>query len=183
MLFRSDRAQKGYSYKRQVATLLTAVTRYVLWPWNWCVRGTRCLIKCVAVRPQIGQRFILSFIGTCVWPISIVLTLRNESKAFWWVDATQCRLGVLRRWCAKGVEYQILTAIGMRNAGSISETLVKLLAGLEPFFIVFWVYLAASMNAPLPHCHLREMRGSRILRLADSSAGLSINGVPIWATQ
>lgn len=50
----------------------------------------------------------------------------------------------------KTKEFELLSAIGMRTKKPIPEALIKLLAALGPVFVLFWVYLAASMNAPIP---------------------------------
>lgn len=42
----------------------------------------------VEVAPSYGQRFFLFFIGLCMWPISLIIALRNERKAFWWDNQT-----------------------------------------------------------------------------------------------
>ena len=34
--------------------------------------------------PSYLKRVFLSFIGLCIWPISIIFALRNETKQFWW---------------------------------------------------------------------------------------------------
>ena len=47
-------------------------------------------------------------------------------------------------------EFELLAAIGMRRTKPMPEFLIKLLAALGPLFVVLWVYMAASMNAPVP---------------------------------
>lgn len=38
--------------------------------------------------PKYGMRVVMSFLGLCIWPISVILALRNSHKAFWWDAAT-----------------------------------------------------------------------------------------------
>ncbi len=45
-----------------------------------------------AAEPAYGRRTVLSFIGLCAWPISLVLALRNPRKAFWWDGATDSKV-------------------------------------------------------------------------------------------
>jgi hypothetical protein len=47
-------------------------------------------------------------------------------------------------------EFNLLAAIGARNARKLPEPIIKLLAALGPFFVVAWIYLVASTNAALP---------------------------------
>lgn len=42
--------------------------------------------------PKYVMRVFLSFIGLCVWPISVILFLLNRDKAFWWDNATNTKV-------------------------------------------------------------------------------------------
>jgi hypothetical protein len=42
--------------------------------------------------PRHIIRVFLSFIGLCVWPISVILALLNQEKVFWWDTATNTRV-------------------------------------------------------------------------------------------
>jgi hypothetical protein len=44
--------------------------------------------------PRYGIRVVMSFIGLCAWPVSVILALRRADKAFWWDGATAT--GVVR---------------------------------------------------------------------------------------
>jgi hypothetical protein len=38
--------------------------------------------------PAFGRRVVLSFIGMCVWPVSLVLALSKPCRTFWWDTAS-----------------------------------------------------------------------------------------------
>jgi hypothetical protein len=42
--------------------------------------------------PRYALRVVMSFLGLCMWPISVILALRNPNKAFWWDAATRTRV-------------------------------------------------------------------------------------------
>ncbi len=52
------------------------------------VLGYRVIASGNADVPTYGRRALLSFVGLCAWPLSVVLALRHERKAFWWDTAT-----------------------------------------------------------------------------------------------
>jgi hypothetical protein len=39
-------------------------------------------------KPNYALRVLLSFVGLCIWPVSMILASRNSHKAFWWDGAT-----------------------------------------------------------------------------------------------
>jgi hypothetical protein len=41
--------------------------------------------------PRYARRVLLSFVGLCVWPISVILALREPDKAFWWDTASRTK--------------------------------------------------------------------------------------------
>ena len=45
-----------------------------------------------SLHASFGKRVLLSFIGLCAWPVSVVMALRNQDKAFWWDAATNTRV-------------------------------------------------------------------------------------------
>lgn len=47
-------------------------------------------------------------------------------------------------------EFGLLGALGMPSEKPIAEWLIKLWAAVGPFFVVLWIFLAASMDAPVP---------------------------------
>ena len=52
------------------------------------VLGYRVISSGNADVPTYGRRALLSFVGLCAWPLSVVLALRRKRKAFWWDAAT-----------------------------------------------------------------------------------------------
>jgi hypothetical protein len=52
------------------------------------VLGYRVVAAGSARPPSYGVRTLLSFIGMCMWPISVVMALSSERKAFWWDAAS-----------------------------------------------------------------------------------------------
>jgi hypothetical protein len=40
-------------------------------------------------KPSYAWRVLLSFVGLCMWPVSVILASRNSHKAFWWDGATK----------------------------------------------------------------------------------------------
>jgi RDD family len=38
--------------------------------------------------PSYARRIVLSFVGLCMWPVSVILALRKPQKSFWWDTAT-----------------------------------------------------------------------------------------------
>lgn len=42
--------------------------------------------------PKYALRVVMSYIGLCMWPISVIFALRNTDKAFWWDSATGTRV-------------------------------------------------------------------------------------------
>jgi hypothetical protein len=39
-------------------------------------------------KPSYALRVLLSFVGLCMWPVSMILASRNPHKTFWWDAAT-----------------------------------------------------------------------------------------------
>ena len=52
------------------------------------VLGYRVVAANSAEGPSYGMRALLSFVGLCAWPVSVVLAMKHERKAFWWDAAT-----------------------------------------------------------------------------------------------
>lgn len=52
------------------------------------VLGYRVVAADGSIQPGYGKRALLSFIGLCAWPISVILALRTAQKAFWWDAAS-----------------------------------------------------------------------------------------------
>jgi hypothetical protein len=42
--------------------------------------------------PKHVMRVLLSFVGLCIWPISVILALLNREKVFWWDKVTNTRV-------------------------------------------------------------------------------------------
>ena len=65
---------------------------------NWQTVGEYILgFKVVAAsdigpKPVYGTRPITSFIGLCVWPISVYFALQKEDKRFWWDTDSRTRV-------------------------------------------------------------------------------------------
>jgi len=56
------------------------------------VLGYRVVASGGTLSPSYGHRALLSFIGLCMWPVSVVMALRNERKAFWWDAASRTKV-------------------------------------------------------------------------------------------
>jgi hypothetical protein len=56
------------------------------------VLGYRVMAANEQVRPAYGKRVLLSFVGLCMWPISVILAMRKPHKDFWWDSATDSRV-------------------------------------------------------------------------------------------
>ncbi|MCB5184562.1 hypothetical protein LG201_05030 [Methylobacillus gramineus] len=86
-------------------------------------------------RPQDFNPYVIAWLAS-VFLLSILFAV--------WVFAAD--------GARKTREFELLSAIGigMRSKKPIPEALIKLLAALGPVFLLLWVYLAVSMNAPTP---------------------------------
>ena len=82
-------------------------------------------------RPQDLNPYVIAWLAS-VFLLSILFAV--------WVFAAD--------GARKTREFELLSAIGMRSKKPIPEVLIKLLAALGPAFVLLWVYLAVSMNAP-----------------------------------
>jgi hypothetical protein len=83
-------------------------------------------------RPQDGNPYVLAFVGT--------ILLLSIAFAYWVLVADGAR---------KVIEFQLADLMGWRGI-KLTEGRVKLFAAAGPFFVLLWVYLAASMDAPIP---------------------------------
>jgi hypothetical protein len=43
-------------------------------------------------KPSYALRVLLSFIGLCMWPVSVILASRNSHKLFWWDGETKTKV-------------------------------------------------------------------------------------------
>ncbi len=43
-------------------------------------------------KPAYGLRVLLSFLGLCMWPVSVMLAIGNQQKQFWWDSTTRTRV-------------------------------------------------------------------------------------------
>lgn len=59
------------------------------------VLGYRVTASSADVQPAYGQRVVLSFVGLCIWPISVIMAVRKPSKDFWWDSATNSKVARL----------------------------------------------------------------------------------------
>lgn len=57
-------------------------------------------------KPKYALRVVLSIIGMCMWPVSVILALLDPQKAFWWDGATGT--GVARVTVADSRTEQVL---------------------------------------------------------------------------
>jgi len=84
-------------------------------------------------RPQDGGTFVLAWLAT-VFALSCTFA--------WWV--------FLRHGAKTVVEFNLMAALGQHGSKSPSENMVKFFAALGVLAFPIWVYVAVSMNAPLP---------------------------------
>lgn len=84
-------------------------------------------------RPQDGNPFVIA------WLLTILVT--TSLYAYWVLFASGAQ---------KVIDYNLMSAVGQRKARPPSLWYIKLFAALGPLFLPVWVYLAASMNVPLP---------------------------------
>lgn len=122
---------------------LDAAKRYLRWfslasTLPWLVMGWGQVVGGVPsvwhyFRPQDRNPYVLAWLAS-IFVLSVLY-------AVWVFFADGAR---------KTREYELLAAIGMRARKPMPEGLIKLFAALGPFFVVLWVYLAASMDTPVP---------------------------------
>jgi uncharacterized RDD family membrane protein YckC len=56
------------------------------------IMGYRVLAESEAASPNFVFRVVLSFVGLCAWPVSLVPALRKPNRAFWWDEATRTKV-------------------------------------------------------------------------------------------
>jgi len=84
-------------------------------------------------RPQDQNPFVIAWLA--------VMFLQACLFA-WWV--------LLAGGARKILEYNLMSVLGQSKTKPMSEFGIKLLAALGPLFVLVWVFMASSMNAPLP---------------------------------
>lgn len=84
-------------------------------------------------RPQDGNPFVTAW---------LVLMFLQACFFAWWV------LFAGGAWKIR--EYKLMTVFGQSGAKPMPDIWIKLLAALGPVFVLVWVFMAASMDAPLP---------------------------------
>lgn len=84
-------------------------------------------------RPQDRSPFVLAWLAA-VFVISCLFA--------WWV--------FVKGGVKKVVEFNLMAALGQHGAKSPSENMVKLFAALGVLVFPIWVFVAVSMNTPLP---------------------------------
>ena len=84
-------------------------------------------------RPQDGNPFVIAWLGI-IFLLSCVFA--------WWV--------FLAGGARKVSELNLMAMLGHRTTKPMSENMVKFFAVLGVAIFPVWVYLAVSMNAPLP---------------------------------
>ena len=84
-------------------------------------------------RPQDGNDFVLAWLA-----LVFVLTCLFA----WWV--------LLAGGAKKVVEFNLVAVLGQHGPKPPSEKMIKFLAALGVLLFPIWVYLAVSMNAPIP---------------------------------
>jgi uncharacterized RDD family membrane protein YckC len=56
------------------------------------VLGYRVVAADSGTPPAYRARALLSFLGLCMWPVSLTMALLNERKAFWWDAASKTKV-------------------------------------------------------------------------------------------
>jgi hypothetical protein len=84
-------------------------------------------------RPQDGNVYVFGWLAS-VFALSCVFA--------WWV--------FLAGGAKKVVEFNLFAVLGQHRAIPLSESMIKFFAALGVFIFPIWVYMAVSMNAPLP---------------------------------
>jgi hypothetical protein len=84
-------------------------------------------------RPQDGNVYVLGWLAS-VFALSCVFA--------WWV--------FLAGGAKKVVEFNLIAVLGQYGAKPPSERMIKFFAALGVLMFPIWVYMAVSMNAPLP---------------------------------
>lgn len=84
-------------------------------------------------RPQDGNPHVIVWLAT-IFAISVIY-------AIWVFVADGAR---------KTREFELLRVVGMPSEKPMAEWLIKLWAAVGPAFVVIWILLAASMDAPVP---------------------------------
>jgi hypothetical protein len=84
-------------------------------------------------RPQDLNPFVIAWVGLmfvmAVWFAGWVLVFGGAAKVR---------------------DYNLMSAIGMRSKNPLPLWLIRLYAAASPFFVIVWIYLVSSMNAPIP---------------------------------
>ena len=83
-------------------------------------------------RPQDGNPFVVAFFGV-TFGMSLVM-------AYWILFADGAK---------KVVEYRLMSLNISGTTKQLSPLILKLVAGIGPFFILFWIYMAMQMNIPI----------------------------------
>jgi hypothetical protein len=84
-------------------------------------------------RPQDGNLFVLGWLAS-LFVLSCVFA--------WWV--------LLAGGARKIVEFNLVAVLGQHGAKPPSEKMIKVFAVLGVLMFPIWVYMAVSMNTPLP---------------------------------
>jgi hypothetical protein len=84
-------------------------------------------------RPQDGNPFVIAWLA--------VILLTTSLYSYWVLFAGGAQ---------KVLDYNLMSAVGQHKAKLQSLRSIKLFAAFGPLFLPFWVYLAASMDVPLP---------------------------------
>ncbi len=146
-------ALAGYQYlgaRRRVLSTLQripgksraalAYLRWYIWgtAFPWVVMGCRQLSGSTPTiwyyfRPQDGNPYVLAWVA--------VLLLTARLFACWVFLADGAR---------KIVDLKLIRIFGSRGNPSASTFRIKFFAALGPLFVLLWIFVAASMDAPLP---------------------------------
>jgi hypothetical protein len=104
----------------------------------WVVMGTGQLTEATPTvwhyfRPQDGNVYVIAWLAT-VFALSCVFA--------WWV--------FLAGGAKKVVEFNLVAVMGQHGGKPPSVNMIKFFAALGVLMFPVWVYMAISMNAPLP---------------------------------
>ena len=104
----------------------------------WFVMGAGILVGGVRdvwayFRPQDADPWVLAWFATL-----IALAIANAAWVFLADGARKVR------------QYDLLAINRRRGAKPVSEFWIKVLAALGPFWILLWMFLVSTMNAPVP---------------------------------
>ncbi len=105
----------------------------------WLVMGWGVLVGGVPgvwsyFRPQDGNPYVWAWLAS-IFALSV-------ANAVWVLAFDGAR---------KMVEFELTSLFGGRRRLATPPWVVRVMAGIGPFFVVAWIWAVSHMNAPIPH--------------------------------